>query len=186
LSFYRNRYYDQTTGRWTQEDPIGIAGGVNLYQYVGNNPATFTDPFGLQGCDPPGSCMAKWVAVGTAVGVGGGAAVAAGCTVGSGGVCLAGAPAIVSGFGALGASVGTLAGSIEENATALAASASELGKQIRRTVSKAIVTIGLLIGAIKGEEPPKKPDPDKDKPPPAAPTSPKTVVPDELDQTKPE
>ncbi|MGH2607712.1 MAG: RHS repeat-associated core domain-containing protein, partial [Tepidiformaceae bacterium] len=48
LSFYRNRYYDQTTGRWTQEDPIGIAGGVNLYQYVGNNPATFTDPFGLR------------------------------------------------------------------------------------------------------------------------------------------
>ncbi|MGH7645339.1 MAG: RHS repeat-associated core domain-containing protein, partial [Gemmatimonadales bacterium] len=38
LSFYRNRYYDQTTGRWTQEDPIGIAGGVNLYSYVGNNP----------------------------------------------------------------------------------------------------------------------------------------------------
>ena len=47
VSFYRNRYYDQTTGRWTQEDPIGISGGVNLYQYVGNNPATLTDPFGL-------------------------------------------------------------------------------------------------------------------------------------------
>ncbi len=51
LSYYRNRYYDQQTGRWTQEDPIGIAGGVNLYQYAGNNPATFTDPFGLKaGC----------------------------------------------------------------------------------------------------------------------------------------
>lgn len=48
LSFYRNRYYDQQTGRWTQEDPIGIAGGVNLYQYAGNNPATLTDPFGLK------------------------------------------------------------------------------------------------------------------------------------------
>ncbi|MGH2608426.1 MAG: RHS repeat-associated core domain-containing protein, partial [Tepidiformaceae bacterium] len=43
-------YYDQTTGRWTQEDPIGIAGGVNLYQYVGNNPARLTDPFGLKVC----------------------------------------------------------------------------------------------------------------------------------------
>jgi RHS repeat-associated protein len=50
LSFYRNRYYDQQTGRWTQEDPIGIAGGVNLYGYVGNNPVAYTDPFGLKPC----------------------------------------------------------------------------------------------------------------------------------------
>jgi RHS repeat-associated protein len=47
ISFYRNRYYDQGTGQWMQEDPIGIAGGANLYAYSGNNPVTFTDPFGL-------------------------------------------------------------------------------------------------------------------------------------------
>ena len=50
LSFFRNRWYDANTGRFTQEDPIGFAGGVNLYAYAGNNPATYTDPFGL--CPP--------------------------------------------------------------------------------------------------------------------------------------
>jgi uncharacterized protein RhaS with RHS repeats len=50
LSFFRNRFYDQQSGRWTQEDPIGVAGGVNLYQFNGNNPVTFTDPFGLDPC----------------------------------------------------------------------------------------------------------------------------------------
>lgn len=48
LSFFRNRFYDQATGRWTQEDPIGLAGGLNLYGYVGNNPVSFIDPFGLK------------------------------------------------------------------------------------------------------------------------------------------
>lgn len=47
LSFFRNRFYDQSTGRWTQEDPMGVAGGVNLYAYSGNNPVSHTDPFGL-------------------------------------------------------------------------------------------------------------------------------------------
>ena len=47
LSFFRNRIYDQQTGRWTQEDPIGVAGGVNLYQFNGNNPVAYTDPWGL-------------------------------------------------------------------------------------------------------------------------------------------
>lgn len=28
--------------------PLGVAGGINLYQFNGNNPATFTDPFGLK------------------------------------------------------------------------------------------------------------------------------------------
>jgi RHS repeat-associated protein len=48
LAFYRNRIYDQSTGRWTQEDPVGVAGGLNLYQFNGNNPVAYTDPFGLK------------------------------------------------------------------------------------------------------------------------------------------
>lgn len=61
LSFYRNRYYDQNTGRWTQEDPIGIAGGVNLYQFAGNNPVAYTDPFGLCIWD---GCVVEAMAIG--------------------------------------------------------------------------------------------------------------------------
>ena len=55
LSFFRNRWYDAKTGRFTQEDPIGFAGGSNLYAYAGNNPATYTDPFGL--CTPWPDCL---------------------------------------------------------------------------------------------------------------------------------
>jgi uncharacterized protein RhaS with RHS repeats len=43
----RNRWYDPQTGRFLSQDPNGLAGGVNLYAYAGNNPASFSDPFGL-------------------------------------------------------------------------------------------------------------------------------------------
>jgi uncharacterized protein RhaS with RHS repeats len=43
----RNRWYDPQTGRFLTQDPIGLAGGVNLYGYASNNPIAFSDPFGL-------------------------------------------------------------------------------------------------------------------------------------------
>ncbi|HEX9483410.1 MAG TPA: RHS repeat-associated core domain-containing protein, partial [Gemmatimonadaceae bacterium] len=45
--FRRNRYYDSQSGRFTQEDPIGLAGGMNLYGFAGGDPVNFSDPFGL-------------------------------------------------------------------------------------------------------------------------------------------
>jgi hypothetical protein len=35
-------------GLLTQEDPIGIAGGLNLYGFAGGDPINFSDPFGLK------------------------------------------------------------------------------------------------------------------------------------------
>ena len=43
-----HRYYDPTTGRYLTPDPIGLEGGINLYNYVQNNPTTLIDPFGLK------------------------------------------------------------------------------------------------------------------------------------------
>lgn len=45
--YRRNRHYDPSTARFTQEDPIGFAGGYNLYGYAGGDPINYHDPFGL-------------------------------------------------------------------------------------------------------------------------------------------
>ena len=39
---------------YTQQDPIGIAGGLNLYGFAGGDPVDFSDPFGL--CPPIELC----------------------------------------------------------------------------------------------------------------------------------
>ncbi|MEX2181217.1 MAG: RHS repeat-associated core domain-containing protein, partial [Gemmatimonadaceae bacterium] len=38
------------TGRFTQEDPIGLAGGMNVYGYADGDPINYHDPFGLSSC----------------------------------------------------------------------------------------------------------------------------------------
>ncbi|MBI4864735.1 MAG: RHS repeat-associated core domain-containing protein [Candidatus Riflebacteria bacterium] len=48
LLFLRNRWYHPEMGRLLSRDPIGFAGGINVYGYVGNNPIRYRDPRGLE------------------------------------------------------------------------------------------------------------------------------------------
>ncbi|MEN4913259.1 RHS repeat-associated core domain-containing protein, partial [Erwinia amylovora] len=43
------RYYEPDVGRFTTQDPVGLAGGLNLYAYA-PNPLGYIDPLGLSKC----------------------------------------------------------------------------------------------------------------------------------------
>jgi RHS repeat-associated protein len=47
LSYNYFRSYDSRTGRYSQSDPIGLAGGWNRFAYAESNPLTNSDPLGL-------------------------------------------------------------------------------------------------------------------------------------------
>jgi RHS repeat-associated protein len=47
VMYRRNRYYDPESGKFTQVDPVGIAGGLNVYGFANGDPVNFSDPFGL-------------------------------------------------------------------------------------------------------------------------------------------
>ncbi|MEG1280135.1 MAG: RHS repeat-associated core domain-containing protein [Comamonas sp.] len=46
LYYNRHRYYDSVVGRYINQDPIGLEGGVNISAYV-NDPVSFFDAVGL-------------------------------------------------------------------------------------------------------------------------------------------
>ena len=46
LYYYGLRFYDPSLQRWINQDPIGEAGGINLYGFVSNDPINRFDPYG--------------------------------------------------------------------------------------------------------------------------------------------
>jgi RHS repeat-associated protein len=158
LSFFRNRFYDQETGRWTQEDPIGVAGGINLYAYTDNNPVNYTDPFGL--CPiPPSNCPPGYFTLGGALtgatlgavmGAGTGVAVAA-PTGGVGAVVTV--PTLSVSGAVTGAIVGGLAGAALDFPT--------VEFKIPRKIRKALEVLGGAIGVITKTDIPKPIDTDQ-------------------------
>jgi hypothetical protein len=42
-----HRWYDASSGRFLQRDPIGVRGALNVYMYVGNGPYAAVDAWGL-------------------------------------------------------------------------------------------------------------------------------------------
>jgi len=112
LHYNTHRYYDPKTGRYLTPDPIGLAGGINPYVYVGGDPVNRMDldglwtlfgNVGLRGIIPTlaaelgitfalGTEGESYRATGTAYGelfVGGGLAIGKGLSAGlwSGDVC---------------------------------------------------------------------------------------------------
>jgi len=55
-----NRTYCAACGRYQESDPIGLAGGISTYAYVGGDPLSSVDPLGL-------ACPANLKAAGTCI-----------------------------------------------------------------------------------------------------------------------
>jgi RHS repeat-associated protein len=49
LRYNFNRYFDSENGRYISKDPIGLAGGINPYEYT-HNTINWVDPLGLTEC----------------------------------------------------------------------------------------------------------------------------------------
>ena len=60
LSLTWFRAYDSTIGRWLSRDPIGEAGGLNLFGYVENGPADRVDELGLDWITGTADFVAGW------------------------------------------------------------------------------------------------------------------------------
>ena len=59
LNYYGHRYYSTKSGRWLTRDAIHEAGGLNLYEFVLNNPHMMIDSWGDMGGFPQNACCCE-------------------------------------------------------------------------------------------------------------------------------
>jgi RHS repeat-associated protein len=60
LYYNVHRYYLPETGRYTRPDPLGLRGGLHLFNYAFSSPLAFIDPLGLETVHP---CAFTWVSI---------------------------------------------------------------------------------------------------------------------------
>ena len=184
LLFRRHRYVDPASGRFTQEDPIGLAGGLNLYGFAAGDPVNFADPYGLCPLEVDGiPCTLILAGQGALGGAAtGGLLGAAGATLvvpGVGTTVGAAGGAIAGGVAGLGA--GAIVGAARDLSSAL--QMSGLGDKLSDAAGKAkqwikVVVVGGLLAPGEsttgtsgmtlpvpaGAEKPAKPDEKKNAP----------------------
>ena len=102
-------------GPVTQEDPIGIAGGLNLYGYANGDPINYSDPFGL--CTDPSDPLCQWFEasfsmLGAIAGFAAGGGPGAWATVASGGAAAPAAVATTAATTTAGAAAGLALGQL--------------------------------------------------------------------------
>jgi RHS repeat-associated protein len=85
--YYGYRFYNPAIGKWMTRDPLGEAGGINLYGFVGNNPDNFIDLLGLINWGRVGRGSLETVSGLVGIGL---SAAASGSTMGAGAFATAG------------------------------------------------------------------------------------------------
>jgi RHS repeat-associated protein len=72
LYYNRLRYFDPHSGRYISMDFMGLFGGLNLFVYVQNNPASIIDPLSLDGYYPDALTFGGSATIGILFGLTGG------------------------------------------------------------------------------------------------------------------